>query len=149
MKYWLVKTEPDVYSIEDLKRDKRTLWTEVRNYQARNYLRDMAMGDLLLVYHSNANPSGVVGIATVSKVAVADPTQFDPSSEVYDPKASPDAPRWFCPEVQYVESARTLIPLAELRERKELKNMELLRKGSRLSVQPVSEPEFSAIKKLF
>ena len=146
MRYWLVKTEPDVYSIEDLKRDKRTLWTEVRNYQARNYLRDMKKGDLLLVYHSNANPSGVVGIAMVSKEFVADPTQFDEKSEVFDPKATPSAPRWFCPEVQYVETFRTLIPLAALRDRKELKGMELLRKGSRLSVQPVKPEEFITIK---
>jgi predicted RNA-binding protein with PUA-like domain len=148
MAYWLVKTEPEVYSIDDLERDGRTLWTEVRNYQARNYLKNMMVGDELLVYHSNATPSGVAGIARVSAAAVPDPTQFDKKSEVFDPKASLDAPRWFAPEVEFIRKGGGFLPLAELRGIKALKDMELLRKGSRLSVQPVTPDEFRVISRL-
>jgi predicted RNA-binding protein with PUA-like domain len=94
MKHWLVKTEPDVYSIDDLKRDRKTEWTGVRNYQARNFLREMHVGDMVLVYHSNAEPSGVVGVGKVVRLAEADPTQFDKKSEYYEPKATKEAPRW-------------------------------------------------------
>ena len=148
MAHWLVKTEPDVYSIDDLARDKCTLWTEVRNYQARNYLKSMKVGDQLLVYHSNATPSGVAGIARISASAVADPSQFEKSSEVFDPKATQEAPRWFSPEVELVRKGGRFIPLGELREIKALNGMELLRKGSRLSVQPVTPDEFRVISRL-
>lgn len=148
MAYWLVKTEPDVYSIDDLKKDRRTLWTEVRNYQARNYLKSMKIGDELLVYHSNATPSGVAGIARISKMAVPDPTQYDSESEVFDPKATPESPRWFSPEVELVRKGKIFLPLAQLRGIKDLKDMELLRKGSRLSVQPVTPDEFRVISTL-
>jgi predicted RNA-binding protein with PUA-like domain len=148
MAHWLVKTEPEVYSIDDLKKDRKTLWTEVRNYQARNYLKSMKLGDELLVYHSNAEPSGVAGIARISALAVADPTQFDKKSAVFDPKATLDAPRWFSPEVELVRKGRIFLPLAQLRGIKALKDMELLRKGSRLSVQPVTPDEFRVISTL-
>lgn len=145
MNYWLVKTEPEVYSIEDLKRDRRTAWDLVRNYQARNYLRAMQKGDRVLIYHSNAEPSGVAGIASVAKVAYPDPSQFDRRSEYFDPKATPDAPRWFCPELKFERVLPRLVPLAELREVPTLRDMELLRRGSRLSVQPVTEAQFETI----
>jgi predicted RNA-binding protein with PUA-like domain len=148
MKYWLIKTEPQVYSIKDLERDKRTWWTEVRNYQARNYLKEMRVKDQVLVYHSNSQPSAVVGIAEVSKLAEADATQFDRSSEVYDPKASEETPRWFCPEIRFVSGGKREVSLQELRERRELKDMILLQRGSRLSVQPVSRHEFECIREL-
>lgn len=149
MNYWLVKTEPDVYSINDLKRDGCTDWTEVRNYQARNYMKAMKTGEQVLVYHSNAKPSGVVGIAKVTKEAFADCTQFDPHSEVFDPKATVDAPRWFCPELSFVTKAAAIISLQDLKSIPELEGMVLLQRGSRLSVQPVTEKQFRFIKGMF
>jgi predicted RNA-binding protein with PUA-like domain len=148
MKYWLAKTEPDVYSIYDLARDGKTLWTGVRNYQARNFLREMKRKDVVLIYHSNAEPPGLAGIAEVSKEDVADPTQFDKSSEYYDPKASKEQPRWFCPEVTFVNKFPELVALDRLREQKSLEGLLLLQKGSRLSVIPVSESHFHAMLKM-
>ena len=148
MSYWLVKTEPSTYSIDDLKRDKCTPWTAVRNYQARNFLQAMQVGDEVLVYHSNAEPPGVVGLASVAAAAKPDPTQFEKKSEYFDPKASPDKPRWFCPDLKFVEKFPELIPLDKLRTIAALKGMVLLQKGSRLSVQPVTAAEFRAIVRL-
>ena len=148
MAYWLVKTEPDVYSIEDLERDGSTAWTEVRNYQARNYLREMKVGEEVLVYHSNSTPSGVVGIAKVAQEATADPTQFDKHSEVFDPKATPETPRWFCPELAFVKKGSQMAALGDLRDLPELEGMVLLQRGSRLSVQPVTKDQFRVISKL-
>lgn len=148
MKYWLVKSEPEVFSISDLKREKTTLWDSVRNYQARNYLKVMAVGDLVLYYHSNAEPSGVAGICKVSKVAAPDPTQFDKKSEYFDPKATKEEPRWFAPEMKFVKEFSSVIPLAELKANAALKNMVVLQKGSRLSVQPVTEKEFLIVEAL-
>jgi predicted RNA-binding protein with PUA-like domain len=149
MNYWLVKTEPDVYSIEDLERDRCTDWTEVRNYQARNYMRAMKVGDHVLVYHSNAKPSGVVGIAEVSKEAFPDRTQFDSKSEVFDPKATPANPRWFCPELSFLTKSAAIIPLEDLKRVSALEGMVLLQRGSRLSVQPVTAKQFRLIKAMF
>jgi predicted RNA-binding protein with PUA-like domain len=148
MKYWLAKTEPDVYSIDDLARDRKTLWTGVRNYQARNFLREMKRKDVVLIYHSNAEPPGLAGIAEVSKEDVADPTQFDKSGEYYDPKASVEQPRWFCPEVAFVKKLPELASLDCLRAQKSLEGLLLLQKGSRLSVIPVSERHFHAMLKI-
>lgn len=145
---WLLKTEPNTYSIDDLKRDKKTAWDSIRNYQARNFLTSMEVGELCLIYHSNAEPPGVIGIGKISKRAFADPLQFDKNSDYYDPKATKEKPRWFCPEISFVEKLTRLISLSELREIKELKEMALLRKGSRLSVQEVSEKEFKTILSL-
>jgi predicted RNA-binding protein with PUA-like domain len=145
MKYWLVKTEPDVYSIDDLKRDRRTEWTGVRNYQARNFLQEMSRGDLALIYHSNAEPSGVAGIGKVVRLAQADPTQFDRKSEFYEPKATLEAPRWFCPEIAFVEKFASVIALSDLRENRALQGLLLLQKGSRLSVIPVTEKHFREV----
>jgi predicted RNA-binding protein with PUA-like domain len=145
MAYWLVKTEPDVFSIDDLARDKVTPWTGVRNYQARNYLREMRVGDEVLIYHSNAEPPGVAGLAVVCASAKADETQFDSSNEYFDPKATRATPRWFCPDLQFVRKWPQLTPLAELKASKALTGLLLLQKGSRLSVIPVSEKHFREI----
>ena len=146
---WLMKTEPDVYSIDDLRRDRRTGWDGVRNYQARNFMRDeMKKGDRVLVYHSNADPPGVAGIATVSREGHPDPTAFDPEDSHYDPKSDPDAPRWIQVELKHVKTFKELVPLAELRATKALEGMPLLQKGQRLSVQPVAPRHFDLIVKL-
>lgn len=146
--YWLLKTEPETYSIDDLKRDKKTGWDSIRNYQARNFLVGMEVGDLCLIYHSNAQPPGVIGLGKVSKKAFADPLQFDKKSDYFDEKATKEKPRWFCPEISFVEKFSRLIPLPELRTIAELKDMVLLQKGSRLSVQKVSDKEFKKILSL-
>jgi predicted RNA-binding protein with PUA-like domain len=148
-RYWLMKSEPETYSIDDLKREKSTLWTGVRNYQARNFmLNDMQPGDVVLFYHSNAEPPAVVGLAEVSGPAVPDPTALDPKSEYHDPKASPEKPIWFCVQVRYKKSLPAPLTLSRLKEAKGLEKMALLQKGSRLSVQPVTEREFEIIKQL-
>lgn len=148
MAWWLVKTEPDVYSIDDLARDKITAWTGVRNYQARNFLREMKKGEKVLVYHSNAEPSGVVGIATVHREGAPDLTQFDRSSEYFDPKATRENPRWFCPELKFSKKFSGLVSLDALRQNKVLQELLLLRRGSRLSVVPIVERHFEAIVKM-
>lgn len=146
MKHWLMKTEPDVFSIEDLKKNSTTLWEGVRNYQARNFMmKDMCVGDLVLFYHSNATPPGIAGIAKISKNAVPDPTQFDKKSEYYDPKATLTKPNWFCVEVKFVKKFSNLISLDELKKDKKLENMLVIKKGQRLSIQPVNEKEFEWI----
>ena len=145
MAFWLVKTEPDTYSVEDFAAEKVTLWDRVRNYQARNYLRAMKLGDRVLVYHSGVEPPGVAGIARVAGEAVPDPSQFDPQSEYFDEKASAQAPRWFAPKLQLEKKFRELVPLASLRDQPALEKMVLLRRGSRLSVLPVSDREFNVI----
>lgn len=148
-RHWLMKSEPNVYSIADLKRDKKSLWEGVRNYQARNFMmNDMKPGDEVLFYHSSAEPPGVAGIATVSRTAVPDPTQFDPKSEYHDAKATREKPIWFCVEVRFESQFAALVPLNTLRKRKELEKMPLLQKGQRLSVQPVAEKEFEIVRKL-
>ena len=148
-RYWLIKSEPTAYSIDDLKRDKSTLWEGVRNYQARNsMMKEMKVGDEALFYHSSAEPPGAVGIAEVSGPAEPDPTQFDASDSHYDPKATPASPIWYCVRVKFKQKFARQVSLPELRERKELQNMVLLRKGSRLSIQPVTEKEFGLVSKL-
>jgi predicted RNA-binding protein with PUA-like domain len=145
-RFWLVKTEPDVYSIDDLKRDRVTGWDGVRNYQARNFMRDdMRKGDLVLVYHSNCEPPGIVGLATVSREGHPDPTAFDPDDDHFDPKSDPDAPRWMQVELRHKRTFRRILPLATLRDDPHLAGMALLQKGQRLSVQPVSEAHFERI----
>lgn len=149
MKYWLMKTEPDVFSIDDLKTKKKGLWDGVRNYQARNFMmNEMSVGDLVLFYHSNAEPPGVAGIAKVCAAAVPDPTQFDKKSEYYDKAASKDKPRWFCVEVEFVKKLKRLVPLEELRHTKGLEDMLVIKKGQRLSIQPVQKKEYDIVTKL-
>jgi predicted RNA-binding protein with PUA-like domain len=146
--YWLMKTEPDVFSIHDLRRKGRSPWDGVRNYTARNFMKDeMKMGDLVLFYHSSVTPPGVAGIARVCSATYPDPTQFDTKSQYYDPKSKADAPRWWLIDVEFVEELPTFLPLPLLRESPEIRDMVLLRKGMRLSVQPVSKAHFSWIVK--
>jgi predicted RNA-binding protein with PUA-like domain len=144
-RYWLVKSEPDVYSIDDLARDGSTSWEGVRNYQARNFLREMREGDAVLFYHSNAKPSGVAGIARVAREAYPDPTALDRRSESFDPKATEADPRWSTVDLAFVERFPEVLPLARLQAEPALAGMELLRRGSRLSVQPVSAPHFRRV----
>ena len=150
-KYWLMKTEPDVFSIDDLKNrpGQSEPWDGVRNYQARNFMRDeMKKGDLILFYHSNATPPGVAGIAEVSKEAYPDPSAFDKKSKYYDPKSDPKKPRWILVDVKYKSKFKKFVSLEKLREHIELKDMRVLQKGSRLSITPVTKDEFEFVKKL-
>lgn len=144
-RYWLMKTEPETYSIDDLERDGRTEWDGVRNYQARNYMRDdMKVGDLVLFYHSNAKPPGVAGIARVCSEPHPDLTQFDEQSKYYDPKASGDEPRWWLVDIEPVERFSSLVSLDTLKaEADALDGMMVIKRGVRFSVQPV-EPEHFA-----
>ena len=145
-KYWLVKTEPDVYSIDDLKRDRVTGWDGVRNYQARNFMRDdMKRGDLVLIYHSNAKPPGVAGVGEVAKESYPDPTAFDRNDSHYDPKSDPENPRWMQVDIRFKRKLKRLIPLDELRGVAALAKMPLLQRGQRLSVQPVTKAQFQHI----
>lgn len=148
MKHWLVKTESSVFSIDDLKKVKITLWDGVRNYQARNFLKSMKKGDLVLIYHSNDQPVGVAGMAEVHKESYPDPTQFDKKSEFYDATSSKENPRWECPDLKYVDKFKRIVTLQELRNDPKLKNLILLKRGSRLSVTPVAADEFRRIVKL-
>ncbi len=148
-RYWLIKSEPTSYSIDDLQRDKSTLWEGVRNFQARNFMmKEMKVGDEALFYHSSAEPPGAAGIAEVGSAAEPDPTQFDTNDSHYDPKSTPADPIWYCVRVKFKQKFARLVTLPELREQKDLQNMVLLRKGSRLSIQPVTEKEFKLISKL-
>lgn len=141
-----MKSEPDVFSIDHLKTKKKSGWDGVRNYQARNYMRDdMRKGDLVLFYHSSCEVPGVAGLARVCKESHPDPTQFESSSDYYDPKSTKDNPRWFMVEVEFVEKFDRVITLAELKSRKELETMPVVQKGSRLSINPVTEKEFKTI----
>lgn len=150
MKYWLMKSEPDVFSIDDLERNKTTLWEGVRNYQARNFMmKDMAIGDQVLFYHSNAEPPGIAGLATVSKLAVPDPLQFDKKSEYYDKKATQDKPIWYCVEVKFQKKFKSIFTLADIKADKNMKNMIVIQKGSRLSINPVDKKDFEYILKLY
>lgn len=147
-RYWLMKSEPGSYSIGDLERDGTTSWEGVRNYQARNFMRDqMEPGDGVLFYHSNASPPAVAGIARVSRAAYPDPTARDPQSRYFDPAASEEDPRWFMVDIEFVSRFPEQIPLASLREEPGLEKM-LVTTRSRLSVQPVTEAEFEIVKEM-
>lgn len=145
-KYWLMKSEPDAFSIDDLKKEKKSLWDGVRNYQARNFMmNEMQVGDLVLFYHSNAKPPGVIGLAEISAEAVPDITAQDPKSKYYDAKASEEKPIWHCVEVRFKKKFKKLISLDDLKAEKSLKEMLVVQKGQRLSIQPVKEKEFLKI----
>ena len=151
MKYWLMKTEPDVFSIDDLKNGpkKTTQWEGVRNYQARNFMRDeMKKGDKVLIYHSNCKPPGVAGIAEVSKESYPDHFAWDKSSKYYDSKCDPEKPRWFMVDVKYKKKFKEVISLSELKEIKGLSELLILKKGNRLSITPLTKKEFEIIEKL-
>ena len=149
-KYWLLKTEPTSFSIQDLAKAPKqtTCWDGVRNYQARNFLRDeMTVGDCVLFYHSGDEPA-IVGTAFVVKAAYPDPTAWDENDHHYDPASTPENPRWFMVDIKLDKVFSQPLPLAQLRKAPALKQMELLRKGSRLSVQPVRKAEFEAVLKM-
>jgi predicted RNA-binding protein with PUA-like domain len=145
MNYWLMKSEPEDFSVTDLAKIKRSAWTGVRNYQARNHMRSMKVGDRVLFYHSSAEPPGVAGLAEVTKTGVVDETQFDKKSEYYDASSTKQAPRWDCVEIAHVETFPTLVPLEAMRAEPALKSMLLLKRGMRLSVQPVTAGEFKTV----
>ena len=148
MKNWLMKSEPEVYSITDLERDRQTIWDGVRNYQARNYLRSMQLEDQVFLYHSNTNPLGIVGLMRVVKLGIDDPTQFDAASPYYDPKSTKDNPRWQTVVVEFVQHFPTLITLDTLRNTFAPDDLWVVRQGNRLSVMPVDEAIAQQILKM-
>lgn len=148
-RYWLMKSEPESYSIDDLKRDGKTGWDGVRNYQARNFMRDqMQVGDPVLFYHSNAEPPGVAGIAQVCKKAYPDSSAFDPKDSHYDPKSTPEKPVWMRVDIKFVEKFPRLVSLRELRDHPKLHSLLVLKRAQRLSVQPVEKNHFEIIRRL-
>ncbi len=147
--YWLMKSEPHVYSIDDLEKDGSTHWDGVRNYQARNFMRDqMRIGDRVLYYHSNTKVPGIVGVARVCKESYPDFTAHDPKSKYHDAKSSPEKPRWFMVDIEYQSKFSEVLSLATLKASPELDGMLVVKKGMRLSVQPVEEHHFRAVLKL-
>jgi predicted RNA-binding protein with PUA-like domain len=148
MRCWLMKTEPGIYSIDDLERDGTTPWNSIRNYQSRNFMRDdMKPGDRVLFYHSQATPPGVAGIAEVASTAYPDHTALDPKDPYFDPKASDEDPRWVMVDVKFVEKFRELVPLAALKAEPALDGM-LVTTKSRLSIQPVERKHFDQVVRL-
>tara|TARA_R110002096_G_scaffold23031_4_gene73583 strand:+ start:18917 stop:19369 length:453 start_codon:yes stop_codon:yes gene_type:complete len=146
MAYWLMKSEPDAYSIDDMQRDGRDMWDGIRNYQARNSMRDdMKIGDEVFFYHSNCKEPGIVGITRVVSEPYPDPTQFDKKSKYFDPKSKPENPTWILVDVEFVRKLKRTISLRELKADKRLDDMVLTRKGNRLSVIPVSAKHWKHI----
>ncbi|MGE0081611.1 MAG: EVE domain-containing protein [Thiohalomonadaceae bacterium] len=150
MNFWLMKSEPDVFGIDDLARqpNRTEHWDGVRNYQARNYMREMKLGDRIFFYHSNAQPPGIVGIAEVAREAYPDFTAWDPESKYFDPKSTPDNPRWFMVDVRFVRKFDHVITLDALRANPALADMPLVRRGNRLSVMPVTADQWERILKM-
>jgi predicted RNA-binding protein with PUA-like domain len=146
MAYWLMKSEPDVYGIDHLQQDGTTLWDGIRNYQARNFMRSMALGDRAFFYHSNAKPPGIVGMMEVVETGITDPSQFDPANKYFDPKSKPEAPRWDCVRLRYIGRFTQLLSLDALREQFSVEELPVVRNGNRLSILPV--PEASAARLL-
>ncbi len=149
-KYWLMKSEPECYSIDDLKRDKIEMWDGTRNYQVRNMMRDeMKVGDMALFYHSNAgSETGVVGVMQIVKEAYPDPTQFDPKSEHPDPKSDPENPRWLCVDVKFKSKLVRTVTLQELKNDPKFSDMPVVQKGNRLSVMPIKKKHFDRVIRL-
>jgi predicted RNA-binding protein with PUA-like domain len=145
MNYWLIKTEPSAYSIDDLKRDGQTAWEGVRNYQARNFMQQMAVGDLALFYHSSTEPIGVAGVAKVVAAAHPDESQFNKKDSHYDPKATRQKPMWYCVDVAFVKKFKEPVLLGAIKADPALRGIMVAAPGSRLSVQPVSEKHFKHI----
>jgi len=151
MKYWLLKSDPETFGWKELERSpgKKTIWDGVRNYQARNLLRDgMSVGDLALFYHSQEEPPAVMGVVRVTKTGIADPTQFDRKSKYYDDGSSPEDPRWITVEIALERALPQPVPLPVMRGTPGLEDMVLLRRGSRLSVQPVTDKEWKIVLRL-
>lgn len=145
-RYWLMKSEPDAFSIDDLERVGVEPWTGVRNYQARNFMRDgMQPGDSVLFYHSNCEPPGIVGLASVASTAYPDPTQFDPRSDYHDPKSTQQQPRWLLVDVKFERKLKRSITLAELKASPQLEDFALVQRGTRLSVMPVVKSQYDFI----
>jgi predicted RNA-binding protein with PUA-like domain len=138
--YWLMKSEPEVYGIDDLEQQGSTLWDGIRNYQARNFMRSMVVGDQAFFYHSNCKPPGIVGLMEVIETVQTDPSQFDPDSNYFDPASRPEAPRWECVRLKYNRRFPHLISLDDLRQHFDAETLPVLRKGNRLSILPVSDP---------
>jgi predicted RNA-binding protein with PUA-like domain len=147
-RHWLMKSEPSTYSIDDLQRDGRTSWEGVRNYQARNFMRDMKVGDLVLFHHSSADPPGVAGIARVCREAYADHTALDLRSRYHDPKATKEKPIWEMVDIEFIERFPQVVSLEMLRETPGLEGMLVLKRGQRLSVQPVEPGHFRTVRKM-
>lgn len=148
MAYWLMKSEPSAFSIDDLKRDGQTHWDGIRNYQARNYMREMQVGDEAFFYHSNCTPPGIVGTMKVIKTVYPDHTAFDPEDIHYDPKSKVDQPRWEMVDLAYVRTFPEILSLAQLRQEPILSALAILRKGNRLSITPVTKDEWLTVFKL-
>ncbi len=149
MRYWLMKSEPSCYSIDDLNRDRVGMWDDIRNYQARNFMRDdMKRGDQALFYHSSVEPTGIVGLAEIAREGYPDPTQFDTTSYKYDPKSSPDNPRWIAVDLKFKEKFAEPLTLHELKIDPYFDDMLVVKRGMRLSVQPVAEKHFLRILKM-
>ena len=148
-RYWLFKCEPEAYAIEDLERDGTASWEGVRNFQARNFMRDdVQVGDDVLFYASNAEPSGVTGLAKISRAAYPDDFAFQPDHKYFDEKSDPDNPTWYMVDVRFAERFPEIVPLAVLKATPGLEKMMVTQKGSRLSIQPVTKEEFDIVKKL-
>lgn len=137
--HWLMKSEPEVYSIDDLAREGTTLWDGIRNYQARNYMRSMQIGDRAFFYHSNSTPPGIVGLMEVCETGLIDPSQFEPASQYFDPRSRPETPRWDCVRLSYLRSFASLLSLEMLRDSFTAEELPVVRRGNRLSILPVSE----------
>jgi predicted RNA-binding protein with PUA-like domain len=149
MKHWLFKTEPSSYSIDDLQKEKKTLWTGIRNYQVRNFLRDdIKKGDKVLIYHSSSETIGVAGSGEVMSQALPDPTAFDKKDSHYDPKSKAESPTWYCVQIKFINKFKKIQPLKDIKTHPELMEMKLLQNGSRLSITPVSKNEYNFIQKL-
>ncbi len=143
--YWLMKSEPDAFSIDDLKKMQQSPWDGVRNYQARNFMQAMSVGDLVLFYHSSCTPAGIAGVARVCRSAYPDHTSWQPESPYFDPKSTPEAPRWFMVDIEFVEKWSSLLTLKTLKQHPALQQMKLTQRGSRLSVMPVEEADWQLI----
>jgi predicted RNA-binding protein with PUA-like domain len=148
-RYWLFKSEPEAYSIDDLERDGETCWEGVRNYQARNLLRDeIKQGDLVLFYHSSTDPAGVVGVAEVSRSGYPDHFAQQPGHKYHDPKATPDNPIWYMVDIRFLERFPEVVTLQAIKAVRRLEKMMVVQRGSRLSVQPATKAEFDIVRKL-
>ncbi len=147
--FWIFKSEPEVYSIDDIKRDQWTYWDGVRNYEARNFLRDkVKKGDIVLFYHSNCEEPGVYGICEVIKEGYPDFTQFDSSNKHFDPRSKKENPTWFMVDIKFLKKLKKPVTLEEMKKNSRLKNMRLIRKGNRLSILPITKEEYEEILKM-
>ncbi len=149
MNYWLFKTEPTSYSIDDLQKEKKTLWTGIRNYQVRNMLRDdIKKGDKVFIYHSSSDDIGIVGLAEILGRGIVDPSAFDKNDHHYDGKSTKQNPTWYCVEIAFKQKFKQILPMSQIKANYDLLEMKLLQKGSRLSITPVTKREYETIIKL-